>query len=217
LHKEIFKMFEYAHDVGVKFIVMNTNGTLLTDKLIGKIVDSPLNIIRFSIDGSAETFERIRGVELEKIERNILKLKSEKEKRRPELSMGVVFTVEEETQEDVDPFINHWESIVDHVRTQPKLVQSPREEPCPEPFGKDYGKLVVLWDGTVIPCCVDYNATLKLGSAVHDNVQGLWNSREIERLRAQHKSGEYPEVCVNCNECKTSKTTKRFFFEEVVP
>ena len=217
LHKEIFKMFEYAHDAGVKFIVMNTNGTLLTDKIIGKIVDSPLNIIRFSIDGSAETFERIRGVELEKIEKNIMKLKSEKEKRRPELSMGVVFTVEEETQEDVDPFISHWESVMDHVRTQPKLIQSPRDEPCPEPFGKDYGKLVVLWDGTVIPCCVDYNATLKLGSAVHDNVQNLWNGREIERLRSQHERGKYPDVCVNCNECKTSKTKKRFFFEELVP
>ena len=217
LHKEIFKMFEYAHNAGVKFIVMNTNGTLLTDKIISKIVDSTLNIIRFSIDGSAETFERIRGVELEKIEKNIMKLKSEKDKRRPELSMGVVFTVEKETQDDVDPFISHWESVMDHVRTQPKLLQSPREEPCPEPFGKDYGKLVVLWDGTVIPCCVDYNATLKLGSAVHDNVQDLWNSRAIELLRTQHKRGEYPKVCVNCNECKTSKTKKRFFFEELVP
>ncbi len=41
--------------------------------------------------------------------------------------------------------------------------------------------------------------------------------REIERLRAQHERGEFPDVCVNCNECKTSKTKKRFFFEELVP
>jgi MoaA/NifB/PqqE/SkfB family radical SAM enzyme len=119
LHKDIFRMFDYAHTAGIKYIVMNTNGTLLTDKMIGKIVDSPLNVIRFSIDGSAETFKQIRGVELEKIERNINKLKDEKEKRRPELSIGVVFTVEEETQEEVDSYIEHWETIVDHVRTQP--------------------------------------------------------------------------------------------------
>ena len=130
--------------------------------------------------------------------------------------MGVVFTVEEETQDDVDSYITQWETIVDHVRTQPKLIQSPREEPCPEPFGKDYGKLVVLWDGTVIPCCVDYNATLKLGSACQDNVQDLWQGQEIARLRDQHQKGDYPDVCINCNECQTSKTRKRFFFEEVV-
>jgi radical SAM protein with 4Fe4S-binding SPASM domain len=97
------------------------------------------------------------------------------------------------------------------------LIQSPREEPCPEPFGKDYGKLVVLWDGTVIPCCVDYNATLKLGNAYQDSVQELWRGIEIEKLRVQHETGEYPDVCTHCNECTTSKTKKRFFFEALVP
>jgi len=215
LHKEIFEMFDYAHRSGVKYIVMNTNGTLLTDKMIDKIVKSPLNIIRFSIDGSAETFKKVRGVELDKIEANILRLKKTKEAKRPELSMGVVFTVEEETQEDVEEYIKHWESIVDHVRTQPKLIQSPRKEPCPEPFGKDYGKLVVLWDGTVIPCCVDYNASLKLGNAQTERVSDLWKNSEIKALRDQHESGNYPKVCTNCNECETSKTDKRFFFDEI--
>ncbi len=213
LHKEIFEMFDYAHNAGVKHIVMNTNGTLLTDKMIDKIIDSPLSIIRFSIDGSAETFKRIRGVELPKIEANILRLRKAKEERRPDLSMGVVFTVEEETQEDVEQYIEHWKTIVDHVRMQPKLIQSPRSEPCPEPLGKDYGKLVVLWDGTVIPCCVDYNATLNLGNANTDRVIDLWNNSEIEALRRQHEKGEFPTVCVNCNECETSKTDKRFFFD----
>ena len=215
LHKEIFEMFDYAHQAGIKHIVMSTNGTLLTDKMINKIIESPLNIIRFSIDGSADTFKRIRGVELEKIKENILQLKKVKETKRPELSMGVVFTVEEDTQDDVDEYIKHWETIVDHVRTQPKLIQSPRSEPCPEPFGKDYGKLVVLWDGTVIPCCVDYNATLKLGNANSDRVSDLWNNSEINALRIQHEKAKYPKVCVNCNECDTSTTEKRFFFDEI--
>ena len=183
--------------------------------MISQIVESPLNIIRFSIDGSPETFKKIRGVELDKIEANILRLKEVKEDQRPELSMGVVFTVEEETQQDTDEYIKHWETIVDHVRTQPKLIQSPRKEPCPEPFGKDYGKLVVLWDGTVIPCCVDYNASLKLGNAKTELVSDLWRNEVINTLRYQHEKGSYPKVCVNCNECEISKTNKRFFFDEI--
>ncbi len=215
LHKDIFKMFDYAHQAGVNYIVMNTNGTLLNEKMISQIIESPLNIIRFSIDGSPETFKKIRGVELDKIEANILRLKEVKEDQRPELSMGVVFTVEEETQQDTDEYIKHWETIVDHVRTQPKLIQSPRKEPCPEPFGKDYGKLVVLWDGTVIPCCVDYNASLKLGNAKMELVSDLWKNEEIKTLRYQHEKGNYPKVCANCNECEISKTNKRFFFDEI--
>jgi radical SAM protein with 4Fe4S-binding SPASM domain len=212
LHKDIFRMFDYAHRAGVRHIVMNTNGTLLTDRMIDNIVDSPLSIIRFSIDGSAETFKRIRGVNLDKIEKNIRKLKEKKEARRPGLGMGVVFTVEEDTQEDVDEYVAHWETIVDHVRQQPKLIQSPRIEVCPEPFGKDYGKLVVLWDGTVIPCCVDYNAELALGNAWQDRVTDLWRGRAIEQLREQHLAGKFPDTCKNCNECETGKTTKRFFY-----
>jgi radical SAM protein with 4Fe4S-binding SPASM domain len=213
LHKDIFKMFDYAHNAGVPWIVMNTNGTLLTDKMIDKIIDSPLNIIRFSIDGSAETFKAVRGVELEKIEKAIIKIKEKKEARRPELSIGVVFTVEESTQNDAEEFIAYWKEIADHIRLQPELIQSPRVEVCPEPFGKEYGKLAVLWDGTVIPCCVDYNATLTLGNAWDDRVTDIWQGHAINQLREQHLNGNFPKVCTNCNECSTEKAPKRFFYE----
>jgi len=211
LHKDIFKMIEYAKNKGVNYVVMNTNGTLLTDKMIDQIVDSKLDIIRFSIDGSAETFKRVRGVELKKIEQNINKLKNVKETRRPELKMGVVFTIEEDTEGDVEDYITHWEQIVDHVRLQPKLITSPRTEVCPEPFGKDYGKLVVLWDGRVIPCCVDYNANLMIGSVQNETVPNLWENEKMDLLREQHLKGEFPDTCANCNECESNKAEKRFF------
>ena len=211
LHKDIFRMIEYAKNKGVNYVVMNTNGTLLTDKMINRIVNSKLDIIRFSIDGSAETFKRVRGVELENIEKNIKKLKIIKEKKRPELKMGVVFTVEEDTERDAEEYINHWEKIVDHVRLQPKLITSPRTEVCPEPFGKDYGKLVVLWDGRVIPCCVDYNANLMIGNIQNDTIPNLWKSEKLNILREQHLKGEFPDTCANCNECESNKADKRFF------
>ena len=211
LHKDIFKMIDYAKSKGVRYVVMNTNGTLLTDKMIHRIVDSKLDIIRFSIDGSAETFKKIRGVDLEKIEESIIKLKKEKEIRRPELGMGVVFTVEKDTEGDAEDYIVYWERIVDHVRLQPKLIRSPRTDVCPEPFGKDYGKLVVLWDGRVIPCCVDYNAELTLGNVQNDTISNLWKNEKIDRLREQHLREVFPDTCADCNECESNKTEKRFF------
>lgn len=217
LNKQLFDMFDYASAAGVQHIVMNTNGTLLTEAMIERLISSPLTILRFSIDGSPETYQRVRGVELAKIEKNIKRLKEVRDQRGKDLELGVVFTVEEETQEDADAYIAHWEAIVDHVRLQPKLIQSPRKEPCPEPFGKDYGKLVVLWDGRVIPCCVDYNATLTLGNAHNDNVNALWRGSAIEQLRREHETLNFPRVCENCNECETAKTDKRFFWLDSVP
>ena len=211
LHKNIFKMIEYAKNKGVNYVVMNTNGTLLTDKMIDKVVNSKLDIIRFSIDGSAETFMRVRGVELKKIEQNINKLKNVKEIRRSALKMGVVFTIEEDTEGDAEDYITHWKKIVDHVRIQPKLIPSPRTEICPEPFGKDYGKLVVLWDGRVIPCCVDYNANLTIGSVQNETIQNLWKNEKMDFLRKQHLEGKFPDTCANCNEYESNKAEKRFF------
>ena len=211
LHKNIFKMIDYAKSKGVRYVVMNTNGTLLTNQMIHRVVDSKLDIIRFSIDGAAETFKKIRGGDLEKIEENIKKLKKEKEIRRPELGMGVVFTVEEDTEGDAEDYIVYWERIVDHVRLQPKLIRGPRTDVCPEPFGKDYGKLVVLWDGRVIPCCVDYNAELTLGNVQNDTIPNLWKNEKIGLLREQHLKGEFPDTCADCNECESNKATKRFF------
>jgi len=215
LHENIFEMIDYAHNAGIKYVVMNTNGTLLTKTMIDRIVESPLSILRFSIDGSAETFKRIRGVNLQQIENNIRLLKEKKEARRPDLSLGVVFTIEEDTQEEADEYIAYWEKIVDHVRLQPKLLQSPRREICPEPFGKEYGKMVVLWDGRVLPCCVDYNASLLIGDANTDRVEDLWYGREIEKLRRQHETGDFPPTCANCNECESQKAEKRFFLQNV--
>ncbi len=216
LHKDIFKMIEYAKNKGVNYVVMNTNGTLLTAKMIDRIVDSKLDIIRFSIDGSAETFKRVRGVDLFKIEENINKLKKIKEARRPELRMGVVFTVEEDTEGDAEDYISHWEKTVDHVRLQPKLITSPRNQACPEPFGKDYGKLVVLWDGRVIPCCVDYNASLTIGNIQNDTISNLWGNEKMGFLREQHLKGEFPDTCANCNECESKKAEKRFFVNALI-
>ena len=212
LHKDIFKMIDYAKSNGVSYVVMNTNGTLLTDKIINSIVDSRLDIIRFSIDGSEKTFKKIRGVDLEKIEKNIIKLKKEKELKRPDLEMGVVFTLEEDTEKDVEDYAIYWERIVDHVRLQPKLITSPRTEICPEPFGKEYGKLVVLWDGRVIPCCVDYNASLTIGNVKADTILNLWKNKKIDSLREQHLKGDFPDTCADCNECESNKAEKRFFF-----
>lgn len=212
LHKDIFRMIDYAAEAGVRFVVMNTNATLLDDGMIHRILNSSLSVLRFSIDGSPETYKRIRGVDLEGIERNILRLKEKKEASGSNLSLGVVFTVEEETEGDMEAYTAHWEGIVDHVRFQPRLIRAPRREACPEPFGRDYGKLVVLWDGTVIPCCVDYDATLVLGNAWQDRVPDLWRGREIQKLRDQHRTGKFPDVCADCNECETRKTSKRFFF-----
>ncbi|GIS85316.1 MAG: hypothetical protein CM1200mP16_16160 [Nitrospina sp.] len=51
-------MFDYAHQAGVNYIVMNTNGTLLNEKMISQIIESPLNIIDFLLMGHQKPLKK---------------------------------------------------------------------------------------------------------------------------------------------------------------
>ena len=72
LHKDIFNMIEYCAKNGV-MCGISTNATVMDEKTIDKIIQSPLNLIMFAFDGAAkETYERIRiNAHYDKVVRNI--------------------------------------------------------------------------------------------------------------------------------------------------
>jgi len=44
--------------------------------------------------------------------------------------------------------------------------------------------MVILWDGTIVPCCIDPRADLKMGK-VTDGIRNTWNSPKYINLRRQ--------------------------------
>ena len=240
-NKDLFNMIKYAHNKGIRYTVFNTNGTLLDDNTIHRILNSPLSVLRISVDGNPDTYQKIRGIDFQIIENNILNLiKGRNEKNSP-LKIGIVMVVEEQTEKDMDSFYDKWKSIADHVRFQPKLIRSQhsqeattkgatvqsakkncakktqfykfalqRTDICPELFGKDYGKVVVLWDGKVVPCCADYEGELQIGDVLNETVDSIWNGLAMRRLRKRHMDKDFPQICKNCNEYESQKVAKRF-------
>ncbi|MBS4041649.1 MAG: radical SAM protein, partial [Flavobacteriales bacterium] len=71
---------------------ITTNGTLLTDALIEKIVDT-VSYITISVDGVEDYFEAIRGISLDRVVDGINRLQAAKKRRRsstPELQLQFV-------------------------------------------------------------------------------------------------------------------------------
>src|SRR3989344_5215186 len=61
LAKNLPEMIKYSKDKGVLDVQFNTNGSLLTEDLARKLIDSGLDGIIFSVDGAnKETYEKIR-------------------------------------------------------------------------------------------------------------------------------------------------------------
>lgn len=64
-----------------------------------------------------------------------------------------------------------------------------------------FHQMSVLWDGTVVPCCMDYNAKQVLGDANKQTLKEIRNGALHTWMRKLHRQGRWDEipVCKNCN------------------
>jgi radical SAM protein with 4Fe4S-binding SPASM domain len=215
LHPRIFEMISYAAARNL-YTLINTNGTLLDETKAHAILDSGLDSLSFSFDSfDRATYERIRsGARYEKTLENIerfLKLKAQRGESRPQTIIEIIDMVD--TRPHLEAFASRARDMgFDEVRvwkfhnwTDPDPVvesHSPFSTngssyyPCEYPFMQ----LAVYWDGTVVPCCMDYDATYPLGDAREKGLREIWNGPRLAALRRSMRSKRTKKVPL-CEDC----------------
>lgn len=56
-----------------------------------------------------------------------------------------------------------------------------------------WSSVSVLYDGTVVPCPLDYEGALNMGSLKENTLEEIWNSKKYEDFREMHAAGTFPE------------------------
>ena len=81
------------------------------------------------------------------------------------------------------------------VNEEYDLLPQEKTQYCPHPF-TDFG---VLWNGDVSLCCLDYDATLKVGNIKDNTVEDVLNNSNAKKLRASMYGLEklHP-TCIKC-------------------
>ena len=81
------------------------------------------------------------------------------------------------------------------VKDEYKLIPQKKTQYCPHPF-TDFG---VLWNGDVSLCCLDYDATLKVGNIKDNSIENVLKNSNSKKLRASMYGLEklHP-TCVKC-------------------
>lgn len=71
-----------------------------------------------------------------------------------------------------------------------------KKRPCLIPFIQ----MFVLYDGTVVPCCMDFDGKHVLGDANKQTLGEIWNTTQ-KRFEDMHRRGEWDKIpiCKNCN------------------
>ncbi len=63
-----------------------------------------------------------------------------------------------------------------------------------------WDRAVVNWDGSLCPCCVDYDCKYYLGNYFDQGLKKIWNSKKYRELRKKIlKDRNKIEICYNCS------------------
>lgn len=226
LHPQIGKIIEICHKYGIQ-ASFSTNPSSLTKEKIKQILDSKLDYLHISLDGATkETYEKIRrgradyGVAIQNIEKFLKEKNFRKNRKNHNLPITTIAIIRmKETKNEIEDFKKQWKNKkgIDFVEIKDfitwdgsiKEITSLADEfshkykreyyyPCFWPWGK----VTVLWDGRVVPCCFDYDAKLVLGDLNKQTLKEIWNSKKMQEFRKQNIENSFPKghLCINCKE-----------------
>ena len=214
MDRKIFDRIEYCakHNVST---LLSTNGTFLDDKTCERILDSTLEHITLSFDGSTkESFEYYRkGARFEKVRDNFVRFARMKHERKSKMQVVVQMVRMEKNWDEVEDFTRFWSGIpgVDQVRIKADETNLMRPEtghsaadwkhPCHYLWR---GPMYVKQNGDVYPCCQSYMLDgAPVGRVGDGTIQEIFNSQEMQRMRRLHVAGRAAEIDV-CARCCTT-------------
>lgn len=212
------------------YTTTSTNAHFLTEENAKKTIESGLDRLIISIDGTTqETYENYRVYgKLDKViegTKNIVKWKKQLKSKTPHVIFQFLVVKPNEHQiEEVYQLAN--ELGVDEVKLKTAQVYDYKNGNPLIPDNEKYSRYkkqrdgtyelknslenncwklwhscVVTWDGKVIPCCFDKDATHQLGDLQQHSFDEIWKGENYQRFRKQLFTGRKEiDICKNCSE-----------------
>jgi len=207
LHPRVTDMIKYAKENEIE-VEIYSNATLLDDRMSRAILETRLDRIIFSLDGVDGMYESLRNFPYDRVEKSIMTFLEMRNQMKAPTSVDVSMVVVQETECAVSDFKTRWEPIVDTARLQRHNTYE-KNERTTSCFELWRGNGVVHWDGTVVPCFIDYDATVKLGDANTQTLQEIYNGKRYQQIRTMHTRGIFPGICHYCSEYETREVSSR--------
>lgn len=229
LNPKFLEMVQYASGKGI-YTATSTNAHYLNDENARKTVESGLDRLIISIDGTTqETYEAYRiGGSLEKVlegTRNIIKWKKQLKSKTPHVIFQFLVVKPNEHQINdlkklgkemgVDEIglktaqIYDYEHGNDLIPTIDKYRRYKKQADGTYTIKnkllnhcwKLWHSCVITWDGLVVPCCFDKDATHRMGDLKQQSFAELWHNENYQKFRASlMKARSEIDICTNCTE-----------------
>lgn len=232
VNPKFLDMVEYAHQKGI-YTITSTNGHFLNDENAKRTIESGLDRIIISVDGTTqEVYEQYRKQgKLENVlagARNLIHWKEKLGAKNPHTIFQ--FLVVKPNQHQIPEIFKMAKDIgIDEVKLKTAQVYDYEDGNPLIPTIAKYARYrknskgkyevknkllnhcwklwhscVITWDGLVVPCCFDKDATHRLGDLKKQRFTELWQGQDYQNFRNQILLGrDKIEICTNCTEgCK---------------
>lgn len=212
------------------YVVTSTNAHFIAEKTAYEIIDSGLNEVIISIDGTTQkTYEqyRVEGSLSKVIEGTKALIKAKKERKSSLPIVTFQFLVVKHNEHQIDE-VNKMAEEMGVDRISFKTVQVYDFEsgkdliPNNEKFSRYkkntsgkyelknkfknscwrmWSSCVFTWDGKIVPCCFDKDAQHRMGQLDFKNFKEIWRSDIYSDFRNKIlKDRKSIEICKNCSE-----------------
>jgi radical SAM protein with 4Fe4S-binding SPASM domain len=215
------------------YTATSTNAHYLNDKNARQTVESGLDRLIISIDGTTqEVYEQYRiGGKLDKViegTKNILKWRKELKSKTPFVVFQFLVVKPNEHQvEDVKRLgkelgvddvwfktaqVYDFENGNELIPSSEKFSRYRKQEngkwriknELMNHCWKMWHSCVITWDGKVVPCCFDKDAKHQFGDLTSQSLDEVWNGAAYQNFRAALlRSRKEIDICANCSEGTT--------------
>jgi MoaA/NifB/PqqE/SkfB family radical SAM enzyme len=215
LDRKFFERVRLIKQHGLK-VMFHTNGSLLDKEKAGLTLEAGVDMVSISIDAfTKETYERIRrGLSLEEVVKNVTNLMEMKKRQKRQLPIVKLnYALLDENAHEVSAFYNFWHKKVDHVNVNLAMdwagqldvkshlsLHITNHPPFLNPCEVLWEEMVVLWDGRVSLCCLDYEGSVIMGDLKNQSIIEVWLGKKLQRYRNEMLEAGRSSLPL-CNTC----------------
>lgn len=228
LNPEFLDMVHYASKRRI-YTATSTNAHYLNPENARKTIESGLNRLLISIDGvDQDAYGKYRvGGSLQKVldgTRNLIEARKHWGKKGLRIIWQFIVFAHNEHQlpeirrlaseYGVDELAIKTAQIYDYADGSDLLPQNEKYRRYTEMSAgfviknelldhcwRMWQSCVITWDGKVVPCCFDKDATHQLGDMKTESFRNIWHSKAYRNFRQQVLHGRSNiEICKNCSE-----------------